>query len=128
MLKVFLIPIFSIVIVTLVTLFLFGPIGSWIGDILAKGYELIYKLNPMIAGLFLGGFIQIMVIFGFHWSLIPIAISNITLHGTDTILALMGPAVFAQAGATLGAFFENKRFKISFNLSFSSHISFIWSY
>ena len=41
---------------------------------------------------FLGGLIQIMVIFGFHWSLIPIAITNIALNGSDTILALMGPA------------------------------------
>ncbi|WP_261783083.1 PTS transporter subunit EIIC [Clostridium botulinum] len=54
-----------------------------------------------------------MVIFGFHWSLVPLAINNIALNGYDTILALMGPAVFAQAGAALAVFFitKNKNLK-----------------
>lgn len=104
----FLTPMISLIVVTLASLFVFGPIGTIFGDILAAGYENIYSLSPLIAGLFLGGLIQVMVIFGFHWSLIPIAITNIALNGSDTILALMGPAVFAQAGASLAVFFKAK--------------------
>lgn len=45
-----------------------------------------------------------MVIFGFHWSFILIGMNNIAVLGSDTVLALMGPAVFAQAGAGLAVF------------------------
>lgn len=104
----FLTPMISLIVVTFISLFVFGPVGTVFGDMLAVGYENIYSLSPLVAGLFLGGLIQVMVIFGFHWSLIPIAITNIALNGSDTILALMGPAVFAQAGATLAVFFKTK--------------------
>lgn len=100
-------PMISLIVVTLATLFIFGPIGTVFGGFLATGYESIYGFSPLLAGLFLGGLIQIMVIFGFHWSLIPIAITNIALTGSDTILALMGPAVFAQAGAAIAVLIKS---------------------
>lgn len=61
----------------------------------------------------IGAVIQPMVIFGFHWSLILVAMNNITVSGQDTILALMGPAVFAQAGACFAVMLKskNKSFK-----------------
>jgi PTS system beta-glucosides-specific IIC component len=95
----FLTPLMCIVFVGTITLMFLGPIGVAIGGWLAGGYGAVYSASPLMAGLVLGGIIQMMVIFGFHWSLVPIAISNIAIHGADTILALMGPAVFAQAGA-----------------------------
>ena len=52
--------------------------------------------------------IQVMVIFGFHWSIVPIIISNIALYGYDTILPFMGAAIFAQAGAAFAVFFKVK--------------------
>lgn len=106
--KGFFTPIISIILVSLTSLFVFGPLGTTIGDILALGYETVYSASPVIAGIILGGVIQIMVLFGFHWSLIPLAINNIALNGSDTILALMGPAVFAQAGAALAVMLKSK--------------------
>ena len=47
-----------------------------------------------------------MVIFGFHWSFILIGMNNIAVLGSDTVLALMGPAVFAQAGAGFAVFLK----------------------
>ena len=89
-------------------MFLFGPFGAVVGDILAAGYEFVYGLSPVIAGLLLGAVIQPMVIFGFHWSFILISMNNITVNGRDTVLALIGPAVFAQAGAALAVMFKSK--------------------
>lgn len=104
----FLTPLFSIIIVSMATLFLFGPAGTWIGDLLAGGYTAAYEFNPVVAGILLGGFAQIIVMFGFHWSLVPIAIANIALYGSDTILAFLGPASFGQAGAGLAVFLKLK--------------------
>ncbi|MBT1165914.1 PTS transporter subunit EIIC [Bifidobacterium simiarum] len=101
MVRGFLTPMIAIVVVSMVTLFAFGPFGKVVGDGLAAGYEWVYALSPIVAGLLLGGAVQPMVIFGFHWSLILIGMNNIAVSGHDTVLALMGPAVFAQAGAAL---------------------------
>ncbi len=108
MVRGFLTPLLSILIVGTVTLAVFGPIGAVIGDVLAAGYAFVYGLSPVIAGILLGAAIQPMVIFGFHWSFILIGMNNITVSGHDTVLALMGPAVFAQAGAALAVMFKSK--------------------
>lgn len=108
MLSGFLVPLLSILITGAATLLLFGPLGTWIGDLLAAGYTAAYEWSPQVSGFFLGGLIQVMVIFGFHWSIVPIIISNIALYGYDTILPFMGAAIFAQAGAALAVFFKVK--------------------
>lgn len=103
----FLTPILCIILVGFATLFAFGPLGKVIGDGLAAGYEWVYALSPIFAGLLLGASVQPMVIFGFHWSLILIAMNNIAVSGHDTVLAMMGPAVFAQAGAALAVMIKS---------------------
>lgn len=109
----FLTPLVCILVIGFLTLFAFGPIGKVIGDGLAAGYEWVYALSPVIAGLLLGATVQPMVIFGFHWSLILIAMNNIAVSGHDTVLAMMGPAVFAQVGAALAVMIKShdKAFK-----------------
>lgn len=92
----FLVSLLSIIVTGVVTLTLFGPMGTWFGDILASGYTYVYDWNPYVSGFFLGGLIQIMVIFGFHWSLVPIVMLNIALYGEDTILPFIGAAAMAQ--------------------------------
>lgn len=104
----FMTPAVCIVLVGLVTLFVFGPIGAVVGDLLAKGYETVYRASPVIAGMILGAVIQPMVIFGFHWSFAIVAMNNIAVNGGDTILTFMGPAVFSQAGATLAVCLKSK--------------------
>ena len=49
-----------------------------------------------------------MVVFGVHWGLFPIIFSNIEKLGFDTILAVFGPSIIAQSGATLGVFLKTK--------------------
>ena len=102
----FLVPLLSIIVTSMVTLTLFGPMGTWFGDILASGYTYVYDWNPYVSGFFLGGLIQIMVIFGFHWSLVPIVMLNIALYGEDTILPFIGAAAMAQGGAALAVAFR----------------------
>lgn len=106
--KGFLTPIFCLCIVSLVTLFVFGPIGAIIGDTLAGGYASLYSLSPAAAGTLLGALIQPMVIFGFQWGLILVAINNIGVTGHDSILPILAPAVFAQAGAALAVMVKSK--------------------
>jgi len=118
----FAIPLICILIVGFVTLYIFGPIGAWIGSQLAHGYGWAYAISPIIAGLLLGAAIQPMVIFGFHWAFVLIAMNNISLTGSDTVLALLAPAVFAQAGAVLAVMIKSKDKKLK-SLCLSACIS-----
>ncbi len=108
MIKGFVVPLISVLLVGLATLALFGPMGAVTGDVLAVGYEKVYGLSPVAAGIFLGAFTQPMVIFGFQWSFILIAMNNIMINGSDTVLALMGPAAFSQAGAVFAVLLKSK--------------------
>lgn len=115
-------PLCSILIIIPLTILLFGPIGIKVGDFLANVYSMAYNFSPTIAGFFIGSLIQVMVIFGFHWSLVPLAINNIAVNGYDTILALMGAAAFAQAGAALAVCIKTKNKKLK-TISLSAAIS-----
>lgn len=111
--KGFLKPIICCLIVLPFTFVLFGPIGSWIGDILTKLFFAIYEWNAIAAGIFMGFVMQPMVVVGAHWSVVPVSISNIMLNGYDVIMPLVGGAVYGQAGAALavGLMYKNNKEK-----------------
>ncbi|MBO0453005.1 beta-glucoside-specific PTS transporter subunit IIABC [Candidatus Enterococcus murrayae] len=120
--QTFITPMICLVIMVPLTLIVVGPIATYLGNALADGYLLIYKLSPIISGIIIGALWQVFVIFGLHWAFIPIMINNIANLGYDTLMAMCTPAVVAQAGAALGVFLRsrNKQFK---SLSLSAFIT-----
>jgi PTS system beta-glucosides-specific IIC component len=62
-------------------------------------------------GLVVGFFWQILVMFGLHWALVPIALLNMTTGG-DVILTGMMGTTFAQTGACIGIMIKSKDKKI----------------
>ena len=107
----FLKPMVCCLVVLPVTFLVFGPMGTWTGDVLTKVFFAVYEWNPIAAGAFMGFVMQPMVVVGAHWSVVPVSISNILLHGYDVIMPLVGGAVYAQAGAALAVglmYKENK--------------------
>lgn len=120
--QTFIAPMICLVIMVLLTLIVVGPIATYVGNALADGYLLIYKLSPIVSGIIIGALWQVFVIFGLHWAFIPIMINNIANLGSDTLMAMCTPAVVAQAGAALGVFLRsrNKQFK---SLSFSAFVT-----
>lgn len=111
--KGFLKPLIAIVIVTPLTFLVFGPIGALFGDALASIYAILYNFSPLIAGICLGFIWQPMVVVGLQWGLVPVIIDNLITSGVDTILPMLGPAVFAQAGvaAAVSIITKNKKLK-----------------
>lgn len=111
--KGFLKPLIAILIVTPTTFLVFGPIGTIIGDGLASAYELLYNFSPVVAGICLGFVWQPMVVVGLQWGIVPVIINNISVYGADTLLPMLGPAVFAQAGvaAAVSIMTKNKKLK-----------------
>ncbi|MDH5161403.1 beta-glucoside-specific PTS transporter subunit IIABC [Heyndrickxia oleronia] len=120
--KLFLVPFFTLIIIVPLTFIVIGPIATWAGQLIGQLTLWLIGLSPIIAGVFLGAFWQVFVIFGLHWGLIPIAINNIMVMGQDTILSLIFPATFAQIGAVLAIMLKTKDKKLK-SLSIPAFIS-----
>jgi len=120
--KTFIVPMFTLLIVVPLTFIIIGPISTWAGNLLGMATLFIYNLSPIIAGIFVGGLWQVLVIFGLHWGLVPIAINNITTMGQDPILATTMAASFAQIGAVLAVYLKTKQQKLK-TLSIPAFIS-----
>jgi len=101
-------PFFSLLIVVPITIIVFGPLGAGLSQGIANIYTSMYNFNPTLAGVFVGALAQVMVVFGVHWGLFPIGFSNIEKFGYDTLLAVFGPSIIAQSGATLGVYLKTK--------------------
>lgn len=122
--KGFLKPILCCIVVLPATFLVFGPAGAWIGNFLTDIFFRIYEWNSIVAGAFMGFFIQPMVVLGAHWSIVPVCINNIMVHGYDVVMPLVGGAVYAQAGAALAVgllYRQNKeKRRIAFQASFAA--------
>lgn len=120
--KAFVVPMLTLLIVVPLTFIVIGPVATWAGSLLGQGTLAIYNVSPLIAGLLLGGFWQVFVIFGLHWGLVPIAFNNLATLGYDTILATVFAASFAQTGAVLAILLKTKNQKLK-SLSIPAFIS-----
>ena len=110
--RLFFVPLVLITLMVPMTLMLFGPFGTYVSAGLAAGYEWVYEGSAIIAGIFGGALWQVLVIFGLHWGFVPVFVNNLTVFGEDSMMALIAPAVFGQAGAVLGVLLKTKIQKI----------------
>ncbi|MCM1989499.1 beta-glucoside-specific PTS transporter subunit IIABC [Oceanirhabdus seepicola] len=120
--KTFLVPFCTLLVVAPLTFIVVGPIATWAGQLLGAGTVALYELSPILTGIVIGGFWQVFVIFGLHWGLIPVAINNLVTLGYDPVLAMSFAASFAQTGVVLAILFKTKNKKLK-GLSLSSVIS-----
>ena len=116
--KLFAVPLITIVVTVCLTFLVIGPITSVISNVLGMIFEAINNFSPILMGLLVGFFWQILVMFGLHWALIPIAISNLTLVDSQGLLmgeviftAMLG-TTFAQTGACIGIMLKTKDQKL----------------
>lgn len=108
----FLTPLICLMVIVPVTLIVLGPLGTYISLGLARGYEYIYNLSPIAAGIITGMGWQYLIIFGLHWAFVPIMYNNLAVNGYDTLKPLFAPSNFAQTGAALGVFLKTKNPKV----------------
>ena len=110
--KTFFVPFFTLLIIVPITFIVIGPISSWVANWIGSGAINIYGLSPILAGLLLGAFWQVFVIFGIHWGLVAIMINNVSTSGYDIINPLIFAASFAQTGIVIGLFLKTKNTKL----------------
>lgn len=101
MLRNFFVPFFVLIISVPIGLLIIGPVVSAFTSLLTDGFAAIYNFSPVVSGLVVGFAWQILVIFGLHWAIIPLAIMNIGNMGYDTILVGQFGTTFALTAALL---------------------------
>ena len=106
--EVIMVPTFTLLIMVPATLLLFGPIGIYIGNGVNLLYQQLMSFSPILCGAFIGGLWCVLVIFGAHKAIIPIAINDVAMTGRQNLLAFAGAANFSQAGAAMGVFLKSK--------------------
>lgn len=110
--KVFLVP-FCVLLITVPLAFLaIGPVMNYASDLVGLIFTSLYKVSPILYGLILGGAWQVLVMFGLHWGLVPLAILELQQHPSGVILVATIAICFAQAGSLLNIMFRTKEEKV----------------
>lgn len=107
-LRVLLTPMVVLFIMIPLELIVLGPIGSYVGDWLTQGINYLFSTAGVLAGLILGFFKPIMVMFGMHYALMPIQVQQVASLGSTVLLPAALAANLAQAGAAFGVFVLTK--------------------
>ncbi len=104
----FLTPFATVLVIVPLTFLFIGPMATWAGDLLGAGALWLHNLSPIVLGVLLGGLWQVLVIFGIHWGLVPIAILNLATQGYCPVMTLQFGASFAQIAAVLVVIMKTK--------------------
>lgn len=110
--KVFVIPFFVILITVPLAYLAIGPVMNWASNLIGVIFTNIYGFSPIVFGILLGALWQVLVMFGLHWGLVPIAILDFSTKGWSTLLVASTAICFAQAGALLNIFLRTKEDKV----------------
>lgn len=110
--KTFLTPFFTLLIAVPISLLVIGPVSTWASNLIGAGFQAINAFNPIIFGIVLGALWQILVMFGLHWGLVPIALLEISTLGSSTIFGVINAVSFAQFGVVLAIMLKTKEAKV----------------
>ncbi|MDF9823964.1 PTS system beta-glucosides-specific IIC component [Breznakia sp. PF5-3] len=104
----FFVPFFVLLIALPVGFLVIGPIVSILTNLLGDGFTWLFATSPIVYGLVVGFFWQVLVIFGLHWSIIPLAMINLGTFGYEQILGGMFGASFSQTAVVAAMYFKLK--------------------
>ena len=107
-LQMFINPLISLLIIVPLTILIFGPFGTYVGEALSIVIQFLSSKSGILTGAVLGAAWSFLTILGLHWAVIPIAIANLGATGYDPIIAMAAAAPFAQIGLGIGVFFKTK--------------------
>jgi PTS system beta-glucosides-specific IIC component len=110
--QTFLVPLSVLLIALPIGFLVIGPIISMLTDWLSLGFQSLMDFSPAIYGAVLGFFWQVLVIFGLHWSVVPIAIMQVTQEGMSQVLVGIFGASFAQTAVVAAMYFKLKDKKL----------------
>lgn len=108
MLRNFVTPMISIIVMVPLILLTVGPITSVLANALSTGIGNVFEFAPWLAGAAMGGLWQVFVLFGLHWGFVPTMLNDVAVTGSSILLGPLLSAVLAQAAATAAVFVRTR--------------------
>ncbi|RDW18025.1 glucose PTS transporter subunit IIA [Oceanobacillus chungangensis] len=105
--QMFINPMISLLILVPLTLLIFGPFGTLLGEGLGFIINFLSAKSGILAGAVLGSAWTFLTIAGLHWTVVPLAIANLAT-GPDPIIAMAAAAPFAQVGIAIAVLLKTK--------------------
>lgn len=103
-----LVPFISALVMVPLTFLTLGPLSAAGANAIANGYNWLVDIAPAAAAAIIGGFWQVIVIFGVHWGITPVVLANFDQYGSDSFQAFQTAAVIGQVGAAFGVFLRSR--------------------
>ena len=116
------VPFVTVLVVSAITLYVTGPVIVGISKWLAEGIAWILLKSGWVAGLLIGGFYQLLVIFGLHWGIVPLVANDIATTGHSYLNAIICQTMISQGAAVLAVAIKSKKTNLK-SLSFAAAIS-----
>lgn len=113
--KLFVVPFVTLVVMVPLTYLVIGPIATILCNLLTAIFSAIYGIpvvGGLIAGVLIGASCQVLVIFGLHWGLVPLALINYATLGYDFILSPYFCVSFAQTFVVLAMLLKTRDDKL----------------
>ncbi|MFS1664408.1 beta-glucoside-specific PTS transporter subunit IIABC [Streptococcus sp. zg-JUN1979] len=110
--KLFVVPFVTLMISVPLTFLVVGPVANLASDGLSYFFQAIMNFSPILYGLVLGAMWQVMVMFGLHWAIVPLAILDAATNGQSLILTPALLPNFTQTGVLLAIILKTKEKKV----------------
>lgn len=110
--KLFVVPFVTILVAVPLTFLVVGPVANFISDVLSNTFTAIMNFSPILYGLILGAAWQVLVMFGMHWAVVPLAIMQVASNGMSSILVPALLPNFTQTGVLLAIMLKTKESKV----------------
>ena len=110
--KLFAIPLITCTVTFCLTLWVIGPIASLLAQGLSVLFTFLSNTSSILMGAVVGAFWQVLVMFGLHWTVATLAITDAATAGSTTLLIGMLGTTFAQTGAVAAIWIKTKNKKL----------------
>lgn len=108
MIQNFFVPFFVLLISVPVGFIVIGPVITILTNLFQVGFEAVANFSPILYGVLLGVLWQVLVIFGLHWSVVPLSFIQLQQFGYSQALTPMFGTTFAQTAVVIAMFFKLK--------------------
>lgn len=113
--RFFVTPLLTLLIFTPLTYLVIGPIAGIFTNALALFFSSIYGI-PVVGAIFCGALLgalwQVLVIFGLHWSVVPMYLNNLAVLGYDAVFGGRQVCSFAQTATVFAIYLKSRSKKV----------------
>lgn len=99
----------TILITVPLAILVVGPVTNVLSSLISAGVSGLYGISPVVTSLVVALLYQPLVIFGLHWPISAIGITNLAQSGVDYIFPMSFTANFAQTAVVLAVFYGRVR-------------------